>query len=140
MNKSLTILLSLTVILVLNSCSGIKYLTVETREPAQITLPHNVLRVTVVNNVVQQPNNVGHNLVEIGKSDSKRVEASADSVAVYYTEALAQFLNEEDYFQKAIHLANSFHLNFEKFSQEASSEIIEGGPKVDEHHKLKDYF
>lgn len=99
MNKSLTILLSLTVILVLNSCSGIKYLTVETREPAQITLPHNVLRVTVVNNVVQQPNNVGHNLVEIGKSDSKRVEASADSVAVYYTEALAQFLNEEDYFQ-----------------------------------------
>ena len=47
---------------------------------------------------------------------------------------------KEDYFQKAIHLANSFHLNFEKFSQEASSEIIEGGPKVDEHHKLKDYF
>ncbi|HLW20191.1 MAG TPA: phosphoenolpyruvate carboxykinase (ATP) [Cyclobacteriaceae bacterium] len=47
---------------------------------------------------------------------------------------------KEDYFQKAIQLANSFHLNFEKFSQEASSEIIGGGPKVDEHHKLKDYF
>ena len=45
-----------------------------------------------------------------------------------------------DYIQKAIQLANSFHLNFEKFSQEASSEMLEGGPLIDEHYKLKDYF
>src|SRR5690554_6852061 len=99
MNKSYHILIILTVILIFSSCSGIKYLTVETREPAQIALPHDVLRVAVVNNVVEQPNDVGHNLVEIGKSDFKRVEASADSIAIYYTEALAQFLDEEDYFQ-----------------------------------------
>ena len=45
-----------------------------------------------------------------------------------------------DYVQKAIQLANSFHLNFEKFSQEASPEMLDGGPLVDEHYKLKDYF
>lgn len=45
-----------------------------------------------------------------------------------------------DYIQKAIQLANSFHLNFEKFSQEATLEMLEGGPLIDEHYKLKDYF
>lgn len=47
---------------------------------------------------------------------------------------------KSDYIQKAIQLANSFHLNFEKFSQEATLEMLEGGPLIDEHYKLKDYF
>ncbi len=41
------------------------------------------------------------------------------------------------YIKKAIQLAHSFHLNFEKFSMEANQEIIEGGPLIDEHHKLE---
>jgi phosphoenolpyruvate carboxykinase (ATP) len=40
------------------------------------------------------------------------------------------------YVTKAIHLAHSFHLNFEKFASQASQEIINGGPLIDEHHKL----
>lgn len=85
-------------LLTMGSCSGIKFLTVETREPAQVTLPANVHSLVVVNNVVQQPDDVGHNHRAIGSSQSERVEASSDSVAIFYTEALAQFLDEEEYF------------------------------------------
>lgn len=43
------------------------------------------------------------------------------------------------YISKSIQLAHSFHLNFEKFASEASEQIIEGGPLIDEHHHLNDH-
>lgn len=86
--------------LLLGNCAGIKYLSVETREPAQVALPSQVLSLAVVNNVVAQPSDVGHDIQLIGRSASERAIASSDSVATYYTEALTQFLNEEDYFQR----------------------------------------
>ncbi len=47
--------------------------------------------------------------------------------------------NTGAYVSKSIQLAHSFHLNFEKFASEASTEIIEGGPLIDEHHQLNDH-
>ena len=46
------------------------------------------------------------------------------------------WLQKGGYISKAIALAHSFHLNFEKFSEHASEEIMEGGPLIDEHHHL----
>ncbi|GAB2761980.1 phosphoenolpyruvate carboxykinase (ATP) [Salinimicrobium soli] len=46
------------------------------------------------------------------------------------------WLQKTAYVQKSIQLAHSFHLNFEKYAQEASDFIIEGGPLIDEHHKM----
>ncbi|WP_299777782.1 phosphoenolpyruvate carboxykinase (ATP) [uncultured Formosa sp.] len=46
------------------------------------------------------------------------------------------WLKKGDYIGKAIQLAHSFHLNFEKFSGQASEQIMEGGPLIDEHHHL----
>ena len=46
------------------------------------------------------------------------------------------WINKSAYISKAIHLAHFFHLNFEKFANEASEHIIEGGPLIDEHHQL----
>jgi len=50
------------------------------------------------------------------------------------------WLQKGAYVGKAIHLAHSFHLNFEKFTQQASEQIIEGGPLIDEHHHLHEHF
>lgn len=47
--------------------------------------------------------------------------------------------NKGAYISKSIQLAHSFHLNFEKFASEASDQIIEGGPLIDEHHHLNDH-
>ncbi|MDY7394784.1 phosphoenolpyruvate carboxykinase (ATP) [Aureibaculum sp. 2210JD6-5] len=49
------------------------------------------------------------------------------------------WLQKGVYISKAIQLAHSFHLNFEKFANEASEQIIEGGPLIDEHHKLGEH-
>lgn len=48
------------------------------------------------------------------------------------------WLQKGAYISKAIGLAHSFHLNFEKFAGKASQQIIEGGPLIDEHHHLED--
>ncbi|GAA3552752.1 phosphoenolpyruvate carboxykinase (ATP) [Snuella lapsa] len=50
------------------------------------------------------------------------------------------WLQKGAYVGKAIQLAHSFHLNFEKFAQQASDQIIEGGPLIDEHHHLHEHF
>lgn len=92
-------------------------MTVETREPAQITLPDHVKSVIVVNNVVQQPDDIGHNNKLLGRTDVQRVEASADSVAVYYTEALSQFLQEEEYFTSVLYFKDPLR-DDENFFQE----------------------
>ncbi|MEA4903606.1 MAG: DUF6340 family protein [Petrimonas sp.] len=97
-----------------SSCAGIQYMSIETREPAQVTLPTEVKSVLVVNNVVQQPDEIGHNIKRLGKSQIDRVKASSDSVAIFYTEALSQFLGEEKYFdavkyyQKPLRTDNDF--------------------------------
>lgn len=44
------------------------------------------------------------------------------------------------YVSKAINLAHSFHLNFEKFASEASETIINGGPLIDTHHELAEHI
>jgi phosphoenolpyruvate carboxykinase (ATP) len=50
------------------------------------------------------------------------------------------WLQKGAYVSKSIQLAHSFHLNFEKFASEASQQIIEGGPLIDEHHHLHDHI
>jgi phosphoenolpyruvate carboxykinase (ATP) len=50
------------------------------------------------------------------------------------------WLQKGAYVSKSIQLAHSFHLNFEKFASQASEQIIEGGPLIDEHHHLHDHI
>lgn len=50
------------------------------------------------------------------------------------------WLQKGAYISKAIQLAHSFHLNFEKFANQASKQIMEGGPLIDEHHHLDEHI
>lgn len=50
------------------------------------------------------------------------------------------WLQKGVYISKAIQLAHSFHINFEKFVAKASPEIIQGGPLIDTHHTLSEHF
>ncbi len=50
------------------------------------------------------------------------------------------WLQKGVYISKAIQLAHSFHLNFEKFASQASEQILEGGPLIDEHHHLEEHI
>lgn len=100
--KKVQFLLLVVITGLLSSCAGIKYLTIETQEPAQVTLPGNIRSVLIVNNVIEQPENIGHYLKKIGSKDFVRITANIDSTAIFYTEALSQFLNEENYFENVV--------------------------------------
>ncbi|MGB0837574.1 MAG: phosphoenolpyruvate carboxykinase (ATP) [Flavobacteriaceae bacterium] len=57
-------------------------------------------------------------------------------VPVEMLDPINTWLQKGAYISKAIQLAHSFHLNFEKFAAQANEEIINGGPLIDEHHHL----
>ena len=42
------------------------------------------------------------------------------------------------YVSKAIQLAHSFHINFDKFINQASDEIMHGAPLIDAHQIMED--
>jgi len=64
---------------------------------------------------------------------------SCSNVPTEILDPLNTWENKSAYISKSIQLAHSFHLNFEKFANQASDQIIEGGPLIDEHHHLEDH-
>ncbi|WP_460218566.1 phosphoenolpyruvate carboxykinase (ATP) [Psychroserpens sp. MEBiC05023] len=62
-----------------------------------------------------------------------------DGVPTELLDPINTWLQKGAYVSKSIQLAHSFHLNFEKFASQASQQIIEGGPLIDEHHHLNDH-
>jgi phosphoenolpyruvate carboxykinase (ATP) len=62
-----------------------------------------------------------------------------DGVPTELLDPINTWLQKGAYISKSIQLAHSFHLNFEKFASQASEQIIEGGPLIDEHHHLNDH-
>jgi len=50
------------------------------------------------------------------------------------------WLQKGAYISKSISLAHSFHLNFEKFSSQASQQTMDGGPLIDEHHQINEFI
>jgi phosphoenolpyruvate carboxykinase (ATP) len=59
------------------------------------------------------------------------------NVPIEMLDPMNTWLQKGAYISKAIQLSHYFHLNFEKFTAEASEQIIEGGPLIDEHHHLE---
>jgi len=49
------------------------------------------------------------------------------------------WLQKGAYISKAIQLAHSFHINFEKFESQASEETVLGGPLIIQHRNLGDH-
>lgn len=83
----------------LTGCAGIKTLTIQTQEPAQVILPSTIKNLLVVDNVVSQPDDIGHTKKKLGRSQPEKVSVKTDSLSIIYTEALTQFLNEEGFFE-----------------------------------------
>lgn len=65
---------------------------------------------------------------------------SCPNVPVEILDPINTWKDKGAYISKSIQLAHSFHLNFEKFANEASKQILEGGPLIDEHHHLKEHI
>lgn len=84
--------------IVLTACSGIKTLTIQTHEAAQVTLPKDIRKLLIVDNAVSQSSDVGHTEKRLGRSTSDKTTVITDSLPIIFTEALAQFLEEEGFY------------------------------------------
>lgn len=83
---------------VLTGCAGMKTMTIQTHEPAQVTLPKNVKKILIVDNAVSQPYDVGHSKKSLGRSQPENATVTTDSLTIIFTEALTQFLEEEEFY------------------------------------------
>ena len=92
------LLLLATGVFLLTSCAGIQTLTIQTQEPAQVTLPTKVEKLLVVDNTANQPFDIGHTKMQLGRKQAEKVSVRTDSLSLIYTEALTQFLNEEGFY------------------------------------------
>lgn len=84
----------------LTSCSTVKYIDVEMRKPAQVTIPSEIKKIAIVNNAASQPYGVGHQKV-VGL-DSLTAIVSSDSLNIILTQAIAQFVEEEAFFDTVV--------------------------------------
>ncbi len=62
------------------------------------------------------------------------------NIPIEILDPMNTWLQKGGYISKAIALAHSFHLNFEKFASQASDQIMDGGPLIDEHHHLEGHM
>lgn len=89
-------LLIFTIGFLLASCSSLNFLTIDVRKPAQVTVPISVGNIIVVNNSAVQPEDVGHK--DVMYSNESVIDVSSDNLNIILTQALAQFMNEEQFF------------------------------------------
>lgn len=109
------------VAIVLSACSGIKTLTIQTHEAAQVTLPKDIRKLLIVDNAVSQSSDVGHTVRRLGRSISERATVITDSLPIIFTEALAQFLEEEEFYDVVMLHDKPLRLDREYWKEEPLS-------------------
>lgn len=88
-------------IVIFTSCATMEIIKVNVQKPAQITLPASVQNVTIINNAATQPDTIGHTKKERLKQE-ETMSVSSDSINFILVEALAQFMNDEGFYNQVI--------------------------------------
>ena len=98
MNRAGLFLWILSVALFFFSCQTQRLVSVETYHPAAITFPPEIKTVMIVNNSVQQPDNVGHQVSNLSTIDSS-LSVSADGLAALFCLSLGKAVAESPLFE-----------------------------------------
>ena len=104
--------------LLASSCMGIRHITIDTREPGKIPWASHISSVVVVNNVVQQPDDIGHSRREFGQTEWERATASSEYIATYYMAVLAELLADEGHFGQVLLYPNSLRTDTNFFAEQ----------------------
>lgn len=83
----------------LTSCASTNFISIDVMTPARVSFPSNIVNVTVVDNAASQPDNEGHIIVNYHRQ-IEEIAASSDTAKLVFKEALTQFMNEDNYFNK----------------------------------------
>lgn len=100
-------------IALLASCSSIRYLGIETYNPAEVTFPDYVDKLLIVQNAAPQPATSGYAYTHLGVLQDT-CQAKADSALFYACRALGESILAEEYFSDVL-LYNSLLRTDDKF-------------------------
>lgn len=81
------------------SCTSTNVLTIDVLNPAVISFSPDIVNVAIVDNAAVQPDDEGHIMVDFNAKIEPQ-PASTDTAKSVFKDALAQFMNEENYFNK----------------------------------------
>lgn len=115
-------------ILCLTSCTSVKQLVVDVERPPALILPNNIKNLTVVNNAVIQPQNVGHKELVLGREINSEISVPNDSIDIILMESLGNNLNNTNLFE-SVYLyeypsrTDNNYLETEPLSEEKLREI-----------------
>ncbi|MDR1918192.1 MAG: DUF6340 family protein [Tannerellaceae bacterium] len=90
----------LLIICLLTACSSIRYMGIETYNPADITYPEHVRKVLIVNNTLPQPSDSGYEFKLLGVLQTDKVET--DSALLDACRALGAAIVETNYFDDVL--------------------------------------
>lgn len=125
----------------LSSCSTIRFIDIDIQKPAQVTLGSGIKNIVIVNNAVNQPDDVGHWMKAPKETES--ITISTDSSIIMLAQALAQFVEEDGFFntvtlyEEALRKDNEFLVEtiikpsiINKIETETNAELIISLDKV----------
>ena len=85
----------------LTACSSINYLSIDTFNPAEVTVPSSANKVLIVNHAVPQPADWGYSYTVSGKVKATQ-GAKADSALVDFCQSLGEAMVAEEFFQDVL--------------------------------------
>lgn len=83
--------------LLLSSCSGMLYTSIDILRPAKVAFPTDVTHVLLVNNTKPQPSEYGHT-TDLFNDQEKQIEANTDSLAIFHLASLSENINDKEFF------------------------------------------
>jgi len=91
----------LVVALLLSSCSGLLYTSIDVLRPAKVTFPDDANDILIINHARPQPHNHGHT-IELFNENIKKVNIDTDSLPVFAVVSLARSISEKGFFNTVL--------------------------------------
>lgn len=94
-------------VMFLGSCVSTNYMTVEIKEPARVTLPPEIVNIAVVDNSYIPEEQ--HNEEDTYTQKKDTIEIPTDSARIHLAKSLAQFMEEEKFFNEVTYYPHFKH-------------------------------
>lgn len=85
--------------LVMSSCSGLMYTTLDVMRPAEVVFAPEAQKLLIINNSVPQPAEYGHKLQQLNVN-ARNISVDKDSLALFCLGALHEGISQNEFFRK----------------------------------------
>lgn len=86
---------------VMTSCAGLLYTSIDIIKPAKVTFPQDVNNILILNNSTPQPHNYGH-LTEFFNEKIRKVSIDTDSLPLFNIATLTEKIAEKGFFNSVV--------------------------------------